>query len=390
MDRYRVRTLNAISPAGLSRLPGEHFEVGHDVQEPDALLVRSADLHSQPIPESVKAVFRAGAGTNNIPIAALSERGIPVFNTPGANANAVKELVLAGALLAARGLFAAGVFVRDLDGGDDEISHAVESGKKQFVGIELPGRTMGIVGLGAVGVLVANAALALGMRVVGYDPAITVEHAWRLSADVERATSVDQVVREADFLTIHVPLIDATRHLISTQRLAMMKPDAVLLNFARGGIVDERAVIDALDDNRLRGYVCDFPSTTLNRHPKTLALPHLGASTVEAEENCAAMAADQLRDFLLNGNIRNSVNLPQASLARNEGSTRLVIINQNVPNMMGQISSTLAEAELNIADLLNKSRDELAITLVDIDGEVPPEVLAEIRATEGVLSARLV
>lgn len=386
--RYRVRTIDQISSAGLSRLDAEHFDVGHDLEDPDGVLLRSTSLHDTVIADSVKAVVRAGAGTNNIPIDQLTERGVPVFNTPGANANAVKELVLAGALLSARGLFQAGVFVRDLEGGEDEMGTAVESGKKQFVGIELPGRTMGVVGLGAVGVLVANAALSLGMRVVGYDPAITVEHAWRLEAEVERAASVDEVVREADFLTVHVPLIETTRNLLSTARLAMMKPTATVLNFARAGIVDEAAMIEALDDGRIRGYVCDFPSAALNRHPKVMALPHLGASTVEAEENCAVMAADQLKDFLLNGTVRNSVNFPAAHLPRN-GGTRVIIINANVPNVVGQISSILADSGLNIADLLNKSRDEVAITLVDVDDEVCEHLRGELEKVDGVLSVRL-
>lgn len=388
--RHRIQTLNAISPVGLSRLPADEFEVGRELENPHALLLRSANLHEREIPSSVLAVARAGAGTNNIPVAELSARGIPVFNTPGANANAVKELVLAGALLAARGIFPAGVFVRELPGSDHDIEQAVENGKKQFVGIELPGRTMGVIGLGAIGVLVANAALSLGMKVVGYDPAITVEHAWKLSADVQRADSVDDVVRAADFLTVHVPLVEATRSLISTQRLAMMKSTGVLLNFARAGIVDERAVVEALDEGMLRAYVCDFPSQTLNRHPKVMALPHLGASTVEAEENCAAMAADQLRDYLSSGQIRNSVNLPEVALPRVPGRSRLVIVNMNVPNMVGQVSTSLAAAGLNIDDLLNRSREELAVTLVDVDGPVPDEVLRSIQETEGVLHARLI
>ena len=387
---YRIQTLNAISSKGLTRLPAEEFEVGNEVESPDALLVRSADLHKREIPASVLAIGRAGAGTNNIPVAAMSERGIPVFNTPGANANAVKELVVAGALLAARGLFPAGVFVRDLPGTDEEINVAVESGKKKFVGIELPGRTMGVIGLGAIGVLVANAARSLGMHVIGYDPAITVEHAWQLSAEVERATNIDDVVRQADFLTVHVPLTEKTKHLISTQRLAMMKPSAILLNFARGGIVDERAVVEALDDGRLRGYVCDFPSNTLNKHPLVLALPHLGASTREAEENCAVMAAEELKDYLQNGNVTNSVNFPSANLPRSENTTRMVIVNRNVPNMVGQVSSAVAAAGFNIADLLNKSRDELAITLVDVDNHIGEDLVAQIRAIPGVLSARAI
>lgn len=388
--RFRIRALNAISAEGLNRLPSEQFAVSADGDEPDALLVRSADLHALEIPSSVLAVVRAGAGTNNIPVEALSRRGIPVFNTPGANANAVKELVLAGTLLAARGIFAAGVFVRDLPGNDSEITEAVESGKRRFVGTELPGRTMGIIGMGAIGVLVANSALALGMDVVGFDPAMTVEHAWRLDSRVARAESVDDVVRRADYLTVHVPLNDHTRHLIDAQRITRMKPTAVLLNFARSEIVDERAVVDALDGGRLHGYVCDFPSTLLNRHPLVLALPHLGASTVDAEDNCARMAADELRDFLLDGNIRNSVNFPAALLPRKPGARRLIIVNENVPNVVGQVTSVVAASGLNIADLLNQSRGELAITLVDVDGSVTDELVAEIATITGVISCRLV
>lgn len=388
--RFRIQTLNSISPSGLSKLPSELYEVGNDVTDPHALLLRSADLHDAEIPDSVLAVARAGAGTNNIPIPTFTARGVPVFNTPGANANAVKELVLASALMFARNLFHAALFARDLPGDDREISKSVEGGKKTYVGFELPGRTMGVVGLGDIGVQVANAAQRLGMRVIGYDPQIRVQHAWQLSSDVERAETLEDVFREADFLTVHVPLVDGTRGLVDTQRVAMMKPEAVVMNFARGGIVDDAAVIAALDAGRLRGYVCDFPTQSLKTHPKVIALPHLGASTLEAEDNCAAMAAEELRGFLEKGEIRNSVNFPPARLPWNDGTTRLVITNSNVPNMVGQVTTLLAIAGLNIADLLNKSKGENAVTLVDLEGNVPEDVVRRIRMIDGVLSARAI
>ncbi|MCA0435866.1 MAG: phosphoglycerate dehydrogenase [Austwickia sp.] len=392
---YRIKTLNAISPSGLSRLPSDTYEVGNAVEEPHALLLRSASLHGAPIPDSVLAVARAGAGTNNIPIADYSARGIPVFNTPGANANAVKELVLAGALMGARNLFAAALFVRDLAAGEGamdeaEMDQVVEANKKAYAGWELPGRTLGVVGLGAIGVQVANAGLALGMKVVGYDPQITVRHAWQLSASVDRAESIDDVFRAADVLTLHLPLIEATKGLVNTQRLAMMQPGSVLLNFARGGIVDTAAVVASLDAGHLRNYICDFPAPELNRHPKVLALPHLGASTAEAEDNCAAMAADELRDFLERGEISNSVNFPNARLPRSEGTTRVVIANSNVPNIVGRVTTMVAESGLNIADMLNASRGDIAVTLVDLDNGVPADLVDRIRGLDGVLSARVV
>lgn len=390
---HRIQTLNAISPIGLGRFPRDRYHVGNDLTDPDALLLRSADLHSRAIPDSVLAVARAGAGTNNIPIPDLSVRGIPVFNTPGANANAVKELVLAGLLLAARNIVPAWAFAHDLSGDDTEINTAVEAGKKQFAGFELPGRTLGVIGLGAIGVLVANAAHALGMKVLGYDPQLTVDRAWQLSAEVEQATSLDDLFTRSDAITVHVPLVEGTKGLVDADRLAMMKPSPVLLNFARAGIIDEAAVLAALDDGRLRAYVCDFPSASLNAHPKVVALPHLGASTGEAEENCAVMAADQLRGYLEDGTIRNSVNFPNARLPRNghgDRVTRLAIANSNVPNMVGQISTLLAGAELNIVELLNKSRGELAYTLIDVEGKVPAEIVDKIRGIEGVLTTRVI
>lgn len=382
----RILTRNAISPRGLARLTG--YEVGEHVVDPDGLLVRSANLHSG-VPSSVLAVARAGAGTNNVPVAELSSRGVVVFNTPGANANAVKELVLAGLLLAARNLVPAVRFADGLTGTDEQIDHAVEAGKKQFAGFELPGRTLGVIGLGAIGVKVANAAMGLGMKVIGYDPQITIRHAWQLGAAATRAESLDDLLAEADAITVHVPLIDATRGLIDAARLAQLKPGAIVLNFSRAPIVDQAAVLASLDAGHLRSYVCDFPSAALSGHRGVVALPHLGASTAEAEENCAVMAADQLRGYLETGEIQNSVNFPSARLRRSPGATRVAIANSNVPNMVGQISTLLAGAGLNIADLLNTSRGGLAYTLIDVDGEVGDDVVERIRSIDGVLRVRV-
>jgi len=386
---FRILTLNDISARGLARLPRERYQVGADITRPDAILLRSADMHGARIAPEVRAVGRAGAGVNNIPVETLSRRGIPVFNTPGANANAVKELVLAGLLLAARNIAPAWLFARSLSGDDAAIESAVERGKKNFVGFELPGRTLGVVGLGAIGVEVANSALALGMHVLGYDPQITVQRAWQLSASVEQALSLEDLFARADAISVHVPLNERTTKLVNATRLALMKPDGTLLNFARAAIVDDAAVIAALDAGRLHAYVCDFPTAALKDHPQVVTLPHLGASTGEAEENCAVMVAEQVRDFLENGNIRNSVNYPEAILPRIPNTTRLAIANSNVPNMVGQISTCLAAAQLNIADLLNKSRGEYAYTLIDTDGTVGEEVLTKIRAIAGVLCARI-
>jgi len=388
--QFRVRTLNAISGKGLARFPDDRYEVGGSVEDPHALLLRSALLHDSAVPGSVLAVARAGAGTNNIPVTSLTERGIPVFNTPGANANAVKELVLASLFIASRHLIPAARFAHTLTGDDDAIARAVEAGKKKFVGFEMPGRTLGVIGLGAIGVQVANASLGLGLKVIGYDPAISVEHAWHLSADVKRANSIEDVFRKADILTVHVPLIDSTRGLVSTQRIALMKDTAVLLNFARAEIVDTAAVVAALDEGTLGGYVCDFPSTAVHKHPRCISLPHLGASTKEAERNCAMMAVDSLRGFLEDGQVHNSVNFPEAVMSREPGTRRIVIVNRNVPNMVGQVSTIVAQHGQNIANLLNKSRGELAVTLVDVEGEVASGLLDELCGINGVLSARLV
>ena len=387
---YRILTLNDISPRGLARLPREHYEVGAAVTRPDAILVRSADLHGSVVAPGVRAIGRVGVGVNNIPVAQMSRHGIPVFNAPGANANAVKELVLAGLLLAARNIGPAWLFARALDGDDEAIEAAVEKGKKNFVGFELPGRTLGVVGLGAIGVEVANSALALGMRVLGYDPQLTVQRAWQLSSSVEQALSLEDLFTRADAITVHVPLNEHTQALVNAARLALTRHDATLLNFARAAIVDDRAVLAALDAGRLHAYVCDFPNRALKDHARVVTLPHLGASTGEAEENCAIMVAEQLRDFLENGNIRNSVNYPEAVLPRVPNTTRLSVANRNVPNMVGQISTCLAARGINIADLLNKSRGEFAYTLIDADGTVGEDLLTSLRAIDGVLSARIV
>ncbi len=384
---YKVLTLNNIAVEGLARLPRDRYEVASEIVHPDAILVRSARMHDMDVPKSVLAVGRAGAGVNNIPVERLSKLGVPVFNAPGANANAVKELVLAGMLLAARNLCQAWQFVQQLPGEGAELDKAVEAGKKKYAGFELPSRTLGVVGLGAIGVQVANAALALGMRVIGFDPQITVERAWELSSGVEKARSLEELFSRADMITVHVPLVDATRQLVNEARLRLMPAKAVILNFARGEIVDETAILGALASGRLTAYVCDFPSRRLMGHDRVIALPHLGASTEEAEVNCAVMVADTVRAYLENGLVRHSVNFPDADMPRMDVH-RITIANANVPNMVGQISGRLGDAGLNIADLLNKSRGNLAYTIVDLDGSPSPELLAKIRGIEGVLCVR--
>ncbi|RPH64083.1 MAG: 3-phosphoglycerate dehydrogenase [Burkholderiales bacterium] len=386
-DAIRVLVLNQISQHGLERLAPKRYSVGKDVKEPDAILVRSADMHSMEIPTSVRAIGRAGAGTNNIPVAAMSARGVPVFNAPGANANAVKELVIAGMLMAARNLPAALRFVAALDPAAPDMDRTVENGKKAFAGFELAGHTLGVVGLGRIGCLVADAAIRLGMHVVGYDPDITVDAAWSLPSQVKKAHSVGEILKAAHFVTLHVPLVPSTRHLIGSETIGHMRHGAVLLNFSRDGVVDEAAVVAALDAGRLRHYVCDFPSATLNGHAHATALPHLGASTREAEDNCAQMVVDQLRDYFEHGNVRNAVNFPDA-VAPRESDFRVAIANANVPNMLGQISTAMAHAGLNIHNMLNKSRGDMAYTIVDVDSPVPESAIDAISAIDGVLVVR--
>lgn len=385
--RLNILVLNQISANGLKRLPAERYSTGKDIAAPDAVLVRSADMHALDIAASVQAIARAGAGTNNIPVAAMSARGVPVFNAPGANANAVKELVLTGMLLAARNIAPALRFVGSLDPAMADMDKAVEEGKKNFAGFELAGHTLGIVGLGKVGCLVADAAIKLGMNVLGYDPDITVDAAWSLPAQVKKAASVAEVLKNSDFVTLHVPLVAATRDLVNTDNLKLMRAGAVLLNFSREGVVNEAAMLAALDAKQLRAYVCDFPSAALNHHAGVIALPHLGASTREAEENCALMVVDQLRDYLEHGNVVNAVNFPAVSMAR-ESAYRVAIANANVPNMLGQISTAMAQAGLNIHNMVNKSRGEMAYTLVDVESPVSEAVLAHLRAIDGVLAVR--
>jgi D-3-phosphoglycerate dehydrogenase len=388
LGKRQILVLNKIASVGTKRFPVESYEVSSEITKPDAILVRSAKMHDMEIPASVLAIGRAGAGTNNIPVADMSKRGVVVFNTPGANANAVKELVLAGMLMAARNIGPAMKFVAGLDGDDAVLSKVVEDGKKHFVGIEIPGRTLGILGLGAVGGMVADIALKLGMKVLGYDPEITVDAAWRLSSEVKRVLSVDELFKYSDFITLHVPLIDATRHLVNAERIEMMKHGAVLINFAREGVIDEQAVIDGLDSKKLRAYVCDFPTARMKSHPGVVALPHLGASTQEAEDNCAVMVVDQVREFLDNGNITNSVNFPSVHMPR-EASHRVAVASANIPNMVGQISTAMADAGINIHNMVNKSRGDIAYTMLDLDSPAAESSLAKIRAIEGVMTVRV-
>ncbi|MHB8428805.1 MAG: phosphoglycerate dehydrogenase [Acidiferrobacterales bacterium] len=386
---FKILILNNISVSGLDRLPSARYQVGDDVAEPDAILLRSYKMHDMPVAPSLKAVGRAGTGVNNIPVDKLSRLGIPVFNAPGANANAVKELVVAGLILAYRHVCEAWDFARTLQGTDTEIGKAVEAGKKKFAGFELPGRTFGVIGLGAIGRHVANAGIALGMKVIGYDPGLTVEGAWQLSADVKKAASVEELLRAADCVSFHVPLVEATRHMINAARLKLMKDGVVILNFAREGIIDDAAVSAAIKAGKVYAYVCDFPSNLLKNHERVITLPHLGASTAEAEDNCAVMVAEQVRDFLENGNILNAVNFPDVVVPR-ESEHRLVIANANVPNMLGQISTVMAEARLNIHDMVNRSRGDLAYTVVDLDSPVPEPVCGQIAAIPGVMMARII
>jgi len=385
---YKILTLNNISSKGLERLPRDQYEIASEIQHPDAVLLRSFKMHDWEIPSCLKAVGRAGAGVNNIPVDKMSQLGIPVFNAPGANANAVKELVLGCLLLSARNLLPAWDYVRQLQGNDSELSKQVEAGKKQFVGFELVDRPIGVIGLGAIGVKVANAAQALGMKVFGYDPHITVKNAWQLSADVKQALSVEDMLSQVEFVTVHVPLVDGTRHLINAERLQNIQPGLKIFNFSRDGIIDDAAVCQAIKAGKINAYITDFPTNQIINHEKIIALPHLGASTKEAEENCAVMVADQVRDYLEFGTIHNSVNFPEIEMPRN-GGHRLLVVNSNVPHMIERISSVISNTNLNIQDMLNRSRGQIACTLVDVDNPIPTSMAEELKAKEGVLTVRI-
>ncbi len=388
----QILTLNNISEKGLSLLPSDSYTItaapSATIDNPDAILLRSYKMHDMDIPESLLAVGRAGAGTNNIPIDSMSDKGVVVFNAPGANANAVKELVIAGMLMACRNLVEAKEYVDDLQGSDDEFHQQVEAGKKKFAGFELPGRTLGVVGLGAIGVKIANAAKALGMNVVGYDPRIQIKYAWQLSSDVEPVDTISELLAQSDFITFHVPLLDSTKDLINENSIKGMKDNAVVMNFARDGIVNELAVLEGLKQGKLHSYVCDFPSNVIKGAKGVIALPHLGASTVEAEVNCAKMVAEQVRDYLENGVIKNSVNMPDVKLAR-AGESRLSIVHTNTPDMVGKISHVIGNSSANIHHMVNDSRDNLAYTLIDVDTTLDDATVTELSSIEGVLKFRI-
>ena len=388
---FKIRTYNAISSRGLDRFPRENYEIASEFNEPDAYILRSHKLHGEPVPSSVVAVARAGAGTNNVPVEEYTAKGIVVFNTPGANANAVKELILAGLLMGSRDIYGGINYVQGLTEMSDagEMGKLLEAQKKHFAGGEIVGKTLGIVGLGAIGALVANMAVELGMNVIGYDPAISVEAAWQLSSRVERMENLQTLLGRSDFITLHVPAIEATRHLINSETLAGMKPSAKILNFAREEIVDTAAVLDALNAGALGGYITDFPRPELLGRKDVITMPHIGASTAEAEENCAIMAANQLMGFLQDGNIVNSVNYPKTVMERN-GGTRITFSNNNVPKVLGNVLAVLAESELNVVDMVNKSRGDVAYNIVDVEGAVSDSVQNAIAAVEGVTHVRVI
>ena len=386
---FKIKTLSRISPAGLNRFPLDSFEVASEIEHPDAMLVRSTDLHGMELPPSLKAVARAGAGINNIPVDACTARGIVVFNTPGANANSVKELVLAGLLISSRRILEGVSWTRGLSSSGGEVADIVEKGKTRFKGPEIKGKTLGVVGLGAVGVLVANDAVSLGMDVIGYDPFISIESAWGLSRDVKRSALLDGLIEESDYITLHLPLSDKTRHMIDQEKFARMKKGVRLLNLARGGLVATKDLLDALNSGTVDYYVTDFPENEIVGHEKVLSIPHLGASTPEAEENCAVMAADQLVDFLMTGNVRNSVNYPTCNLAPT-GDTRIVIANRNVPNMVGQITTVLAQETINISDMLNRHLGNYAYNIIDMESSVAEDTIQKLAAIDGVVMVRLI
>lgn len=387
---YKIQTLNKISADGLALFPREDYEIASEIINPDAILLRSADMHSMTLPETVKAVARAGAGTNNIPIPALTEKGIVVFNTPGANANAVKELVLAAILFSSRPVIAAAEWAKTLIGKGDEIPELAEKGKSQFIGPEVKGKTLGVIGLGAIGAMVANCASDLGMSVIGYDPFISVDGAWSLSRAVHKAESLDALITKADYITLHVPQTPDTKGLINALRIKNMKKGVRILNFARGGLVVNADIIEALNNGKIASYISDFADEELLKTPGVICLPHLGASTPEAEDNCAVMAVNQLRNFLETGAIVNSVNFPKCKIDDPipVKGARLCISHRNVPNMVGQITSILAAAKLNIAAMINQNKADLAYNLIDVEGIPENETIEALKKVEGIIAVR--
>ncbi len=385
---FKIQTLNKISSDGLKRLPLDNYEVASEFTNPDAILVRSAKMHDMEFGSGLKAIGRAGAGVNNIPIDKCTEKGIVVFNTPGANANAVKELVICGMLLSSRNVLQASTWAKTLIGKGDEVNALVEKGKSNFVGPEIQGKTLGVIGLGAIGMLVANAAQALGMRVLGLDPYISIDSAWQLSHDVEKATSLDSLLSQSDYLSLHIPLLDTTKGFINKSKFDLMKDGIRIMNFARGGLVDKNDLFEAFETGKVASFVTDFPEEDLLKHDKVICIPHLGASTPESEANCARMAADQVKDFLENGNIINSVNFPETSMVRN-GGDRLIIANKNVPRMVGNISNLLADENINISNMINRHKGDVAYNIIDIDGDISEEQVGKIRELEGIIMVRL-
>ncbi len=386
---YRVQTFNNISHKGLELFPSESYALDKSADEPHAMLLRSFNLHDHAIPDSVLAIARAGAGVNNIPVAECTKRGIVVFNTPGANANSVKELVIASLLLSARGIHEGLSWISSLSGKGEEVVKLVEKEKSRFAGTEILGKRLGVIGLGAIGAMVANAAVGMGMEVIGYDPFITVDNAWGLSRAVRRARSMETLLSEVDYLTIHVPYNDGTANMINGEKFTLMKKGVRIMNFARGGLVNTQDILQAIDAGQVAGYVTDFPEDGLLGHPHVLCVPHLGASTEEAEDNCAVMAVQQLKTFLQTGNVRNSVNFPECQMDANHRA-RILIANENIPNMVGQITTVLAKAHINIADLLNRHRDDVAYNIIDIEGSITDAVTNEIRKIQGIISIRVI
>lgn len=386
---FKIQTLNKIAACGLDRLPRDSYESATEILNPEGILLRSADMHSMDIPSSVLAIARAGAGVNNIPLDKCTERGIVVFNTPGANANGVKEIVIAALLLSSRNLFEGITWANTLKGKGDEVPPLVEKGKAQFVGPEIQGKTLGVIGLGAIGVLVANAANALGMRVIGYDPFVSIDAAWKLSHEVQKAVSLDALVAESDYITIHVPATKDTKNLFNAERIARMKKGARLLNFSRNGLVDNTAIKAAIAAGQVAGYVIDLPEDELLGVDKILCVPHLGASTPESEDNCAVMAADQMREYLERGNIKNSVNFPACEMAPS-GKTRITVANKNVPNVLSQLTALVGAHGLNIDDMINKNKGDVAYNIVDVSGDVSAELLGKLKAVDGVIAVRVI